>query len=154
MNITQADLREQFDRAITNWPWIRTVENDLAVPPFLLYAIGSRETNLRNVVGDGGHGHGIWQRDDRSWTIPADYLQTPGKQANDAANLLMSLQRRFEVQPNAWTCAIAAYNAGGGSVARALANGQEPDSVTTGRDYAADVVERWNWMLHWRLRYA
>ncbi len=30
-------------------------------------AIASRETNMRNIVGDGGHGYGIMQIDDRSY---------------------------------------------------------------------------------------
>lgn len=153
MNITTADLRGQYDRSIVNWPWIRTVENSLALPPFLLYALGSRETNLRNVVGDGGHGHGIWQRDDRSWDVPADYLSTPKRQAVDAGNLLMSLQRRFVTQPNAWHCAVAAYNAGGGAVTRALSAGKPCDSVTTGGDYSADVLARWSLLLGWGIEH-
>lgn len=30
-------------------------------------AIASRETNMHNVVGDGGHGYGIMQIDDRNF---------------------------------------------------------------------------------------
>jgi soluble lytic murein transglycosylase-like protein len=38
--------------------------------------------------------------------------------------------------------AIAAYNCGAGNVAKAVANGQDPDSRTTGRDYSWDVRRR------------
>lgn len=159
MNITERDLRAQYDRAITNWPWIRTVENQFQVPAFLLYALGSRETNLHNVIGDGGHGRGIWQRDDRSFDIPDDYLQTPMKQAYDAASLLMGHFVYFgavtaTAQPNALTCAVAAYNAGRGGVRKALGAGKSADSVTTGGDYAVDVLERWSQMVSWGYRYA
>lgn len=36
------------------------------LPPEFVLAVGSRETNLRNILGDGGHGHGVMQIDDRS----------------------------------------------------------------------------------------
>jgi hypothetical protein len=35
--------------------------------PEILMAIASRETNMRNIIGDGGHGYGIMQIDDRSF---------------------------------------------------------------------------------------
>jgi hypothetical protein len=31
----------------------------------LVEALASRETNMRNIVGDGGHGRGMFQADDR-----------------------------------------------------------------------------------------
>lgn len=151
MRLTEAQLRTQFDRAVTNWWWIRIAEDQVCLPPFLLFALGSRETNLRNVVGDSGHGHGIWQRDDRSFPIPADYLQTPLRQATDAATLLSGHFAHFRAKyPQApHRASIAAYNAGRGGVTRAIEAGKQPDEVTTHGDYAADVLERWKWMQHW-----
>src|SRR5215210_2612007 len=32
-----------------------------------LLAIASRETNIKNIIGDGGHGYGLMQIDDRSY---------------------------------------------------------------------------------------
>src|ERR687885_333162 len=34
------------------------------LPHGLLLAVASRETNCRNVIGDGGHGRGVFQIDD------------------------------------------------------------------------------------------
>src|SRR6188508_48639 len=151
MSIADAALRTQFDRAVANWWWIRTAEDTCGLPPFLLFALGSRETNLRNIVGDSGHGHGIWQRDDRSFVIPADYLSTPLKQATDAGTLLAGHFMRFRtIHPIApWRAAVAAYNAGAGGVTRALQAGQTPDSATTGGDYGADVLSRWGRCAAW-----
>ena len=36
----------------------------------------------------------------------------------------------------------AAYNTGEGNVSRSLANGRDPDSTTTGRNYGSDVLAR------------
>lgn len=152
MNLTVTQLREQYDRSTVNWDWIRDAEDLLSVPPFLLYALGSRETNLKNVVGDGGHGWGIWQRDNRSFTIPADYLTTVLRQANDAGALLMShfgyFRSAYPDSP-AWSCSVAAYNAGRTGVKRRLDIGATPDSATTGGDYSADVIQRWQYMVRW-----
>jgi hypothetical protein len=41
--------------------------------------------------------------------------------------------------------AIAAYNAGVGAVDRALRRGDDPDEVTTGRDFAQDTLARSAW---------
>lgn len=151
MRLTEAQLRQQFDRAMTNWRWIRDAENQLSVPPFLLFALGSRETNLQNIVGDSGHGRGIWQRDDRSWPIPADYMTRPLLQATDAGALLMSHFAAFRnTNPAvAWRAGICAYNAGRTGVQRALAAGRTPDSATTNGDYGSDVLERWSYLARW-----
>jgi hypothetical protein len=52
-------------RAKVSWPLITAVNDSHGLPRCLLYAVGSKETNLRNVVGDGGHGHSVFQLDDR-----------------------------------------------------------------------------------------
>lgn len=141
MPISDADLLAQYRRAEAEWPWIAAVERAVKLPPMLLWAVGSRETNLRNVIGDGGHGIGIWQRDRRAWTLPGNvawYLAHPRRQAEDAAALLLGLRGKL----GAWPAAVAAYNAGEGAVRKALAAGVDPDSRTTGGDYAADVESR------------
>lgn len=152
MRLTPTQLRAQYDRVMRDWPWILDVEEDCNLPPFLLIALGSRETNLRDVVGDGGHGHGIWQRDDRSFTIPSPYpLQ---QQAVDAGNLLRShyVAYRPEFKGTAlplWRAAVCAYNAGRQGVRNAIAAGQTPDSATTGGDYGDDVLNRWGYLTYW-----
>src|SRR5262245_45037615 len=68
-NWTKADLKREFDRAVDG-DWIahfRQAAADYSFPVEVLLAIASRETNMRNIVGDGGHGFGIMQIDDRSF---------------------------------------------------------------------------------------
>ena len=111
------------------------------LPPMLLWAVASRETNMRNVVGDGGRGVGIWQRDRVGNVLPGSvewYLQHPRRQAEDAAAMLLGAHSTF----GTWHAAIAAYNAGAGAVRKALAAGVDPDSRTTQGDYATDVESR------------
>lgn len=141
MRISDADLLAQYRRAEKEWPWVPAVERAVKLPPMLLWAIASRETNMRNVVGDGGRGVGIWQRDRVGNVLPGSvewYLQHPRRQAEDAAAMLLGAHSTF----GTWHAAIAAYNAGAGAVRKALAAGVDPDSRTTQGDYAADVESR------------
>jgi hypothetical protein len=150
MRISTTALRGQFDRAVVDWPWIRDVEDAAGLPPYLLFALGSRETNLRDVTGDSGHGRGIWQRDDRSFTIPDPY--PAHQQGIDAAALLMSHFRSFvSLYPAApsWNAAICAYNAGRTGVRRKLDLGLSAESATTHGDYGPDVIQRWAYIVYW-----
>ena len=65
MEITESALTAQYQRAKLAWPFIHQTELARGLPRMLLFAVGSRETNLTNEVGDFGHGHGVWQLDDR-----------------------------------------------------------------------------------------
>lgn len=68
-NWTEHDLVKQFERAKKNG-WIKFFKSTAAryqFVPEILMAIASRETNMRNIIGDGGHGYGIMQIDDRSF---------------------------------------------------------------------------------------
>jgi hypothetical protein len=152
MRISEKDLRAQFDRMVDVGDWIREAEVHLDLPPYMLFALGSRETNLKNLISPNGHGWGYWQRDDRSWIIPKDYLDTPDVQATDAAALLMSHMRFFRtaypyIAP--WLPAICAYNAGRGGVRRKLDAGGQANSATTNGDYGSDVLERWTYFIRW-----
>jgi hypothetical protein len=135
VNISADTLKAEAATALRTWPFIPAVEQAHSLPANLLLAVGSRETNLRDVVGDGGHGHGVWQRDDRFWPIPASY--TVEQQANDAASLLAANIHTFGLAGG-----VAAYNCGGGNVQRALDEGRSVDHYTTGGDYSADVLGR------------
>ena len=84
--------------------------------PRLLAAVAAQETggpgadSGRNVVGDGGHGHGLFQIDDR-WH---DFARSPGamdpaRNADYAAGLLASNLHRYGGDLRA---ALSAYNAG------------------------------------------
>jgi hypothetical protein len=84
--------------------------------PRLLAAVAAQETggpasnSGRNVVGDGGHGHGVFQIDDR-WhafaRTPA--AMDPAQNADYAAGILSSNLNRYGGDVHA---ALSAYNAG------------------------------------------
>lgn len=117
------------------------------VPLHVLLGVASRETHCGALIertgwrGDAGHGRGVMQIDDRAH--PA--FVTSHRDDDHAANIeygaayLASLARTFGGYTKA---ALAAYNAGPGNVQQAVAAGRDPDSVTTGRDYGADVLSR------------
>src|SRR5690606_37598702 len=141
--ITAAQFRAQVNRAAKQWPFIPEVERKHGLPSGLLYAVGSRETNLTNVIGDGGHGFGVWQRDNRWWPVDRSYLNNVRKQAENAASLLAANARSLGGN---WAHAAAAYNGGLTAVKRALAAGRSADSATTGGDYGADVMQRLSYL--------
>jgi Transglycosylase SLT domain len=84
--------------------------------PRLLAAVAAQETggpgadSGRNVVGDGGHGHGVFQIDDR-WHAFArsPAAMDPGRNADYAAGLLETNLGRYGGDVRA---ALSAYNAG------------------------------------------
>jgi len=140
-------------------------END-GIGPALLLAIGSRESNMKNIVGDGGHGRGWLQIDDRfhhdflashrgcrsgSFTptepsaAPRGLAPTLTASTIYAIGLLRSNMRfaRSHGVPEATVLrfAVAAYNAGAGGALEGFRAGGV-DLGTTGRDYAKDVFAR------------
>lgn len=137
MRIRPPDLIAQVLRARRDWPFLDQLEQQHGLPAGLLYAVGSRETNLTDELGDGGHGHGVFQLDDRSHKIPDPFPVT--LQAEIAATMLAGLIHNFDGNVGAGVCA---YNAGAGAVARQLRMHRDPNGVTAGGDYGADVLER------------
>lgn len=84
--------------------------------PDLLAAVAAQETGGpganggRNIVGDGGHGHGLFQIDDRSHAFAATpAAMDPAQNANYAAGMIASLLKRFGGNLRA---ALSAYNTG------------------------------------------
>ena len=82
----------------------------------LLAAVAAQETggpgssSGNNIVGDGGHGHGVFQIDDRTWAFaktPA--AMDPAKNADMAASILSDNLGRYGGDVHA---ALSAYNAG------------------------------------------
>ena len=131
-------------------------------PVEVLMGIASRETNMRNILGDGGHGHGIMQIDDRSF---ADFCKSgawkDGSQCIVMGALVLD-QKRTQIESGkgknlrvgnttftgaAFTeaellrVAVAAYNSGLRSYMNFSRNGN-PDLGTTGHDYSTDVMKR------------
>jgi hypothetical protein len=75
MEITESALTAQYQRASSAWPFIHQAELARGLPGMLLFAAGSRETNLASEAGDFGHGHGVWQLDDPSYTSPGGFAR-------------------------------------------------------------------------------
>lgn len=127
MNISSADLLNEMTRASKQWVAIGEVNELYGFPPYLLHAVGSRETNLTNEIGDGGHGHGVFQLDDRYHQIPAGFDGDVGMQAAVAGSMLHVLFQEY----GDWVSACNAYNSG------------SPYSANTaGGDYGPDVMQR------------
>lgn len=119
-------------RASKQWAVIAEANQVYGLPPYLLHAVGSRETNLTNEIGDGGHGHGIFQLDNRSHTIPPGFDSDITMQAVTAAAMLSALYQRY----GDWTSACNAYNSGSPLTAN-----------TAGGDYGPDVMARQAFLL-------
>jgi len=156
MNISADQLADQVRRArAQGWtPVMRKAEKRHELPPGLLLALASRETDMNDIVGDKGHGRGLFQIDDR---FHSDWLAghgAPGPATTprvaDAAEFAASMlasNLAFAEQSGVAGAerlrfACSAYNAGPGG---ALAGHQQGDCdrKTTGRDYGRDVLERW-----------
>ncbi len=155
MNIRADQLAEQVSRARTRgWAAImRKAEKRHNLPAGLLLAVASRETDMEDIVGDKGHGRGLFQIDDR---FHADWLAAHGApgpattpRVKDAAefaasmlasNLAVAMQNGVAA-PDQLRFACSAYNAGAGGALAGQQRG-DCDSRTTGGDYGRDVLER------------
>jgi spore coat assembly protein SafA len=112
------------------------------IPPEIITGVISRETNGQNILGDGGHGHGLMQIDDR---YHSSFLRNNQNGLNPASNIdygTSILRDNLDRYNGNYNKALAAYNAGQGNVDRAVANGRSPDAYTTGHNYGADVLQR------------
>lgn len=127
MKISRVDLLEQYDRASKDWPFISDLEKQHELPPYLLYAVGSRETNLKNILGDGNHGHGVFQLDDRWHAIAVGFDTRVDLQAKTAAIMLREGYRKY----GDWLYSCNVYNSGSINTEK-----------TAGGDYGPDVMER------------
>ena len=131
MEIKESELKAQYQRADSMWPFIHQTELALGLPRMLLFAVGSRETNLTNEVGDFGHGHGVWQLDDRSHTPPGGFAQFDADvavQCATAAAMLLGI--------------LATTGRNVGEAAAIYNSGQPGELGTTHHDYGIDVLER------------
>lgn len=171
MNATRSQLIAQYNRA-KKLLWVEHFrEAANAITPGLfdtadLMAIGSRETNLDpkwlTKKGDGGHGAGLMQIDDRSFPLFTNsdkwkdarlgilYGATVLRQKWD--DLENTAGKSLKFKGNAFTgprvvgivaqqIAIAAYNSGR-AAAYHYSKGRNPDNGTTGKDYSQDVMQR------------
>jgi hypothetical protein len=125
----------------------------------LVVAVGIRESGLgrwltprgdHNGAGDGGHGRGLFQIDDRGpfkHLIPEPGTDWPPFiQAQAACQVLATARRELaefkgSLTTWAWDEACACrYNSALSAVQWALRNGHSPNDVTTGKDYGRDVL--------------
>lgn len=116
------------------------------VPVSLLLAIASRESHMGlaldgNWTGDNGNGIGIMQIDRR---YHSDFTSSHANSDHRAnihygSKFLADLIRKFggKLSP-----AVAAYNAGYSKVRNTVSAGVDPNLVTTGQNYASDVLRR------------
>jgi membrane-bound lytic murein transglycosylase MltF len=125
--------------------------------PSIIAGIISRESRFGlildpDLTGDGGHGHGLMQIDDRSfgdwlaandWRDPAVNIPQGVRILTGKYNYLADKGALDGLSDtDAQRAAIAAYNCGEGNVLNVLKDGDDIDSRTAGGDYSADVLAR------------
>jgi hypothetical protein len=141
-NVSMSELLTMAKAAAIRWPFILTTERAFGLPPYLLFAVGSKETNLsarytQGATGDGGHGHGVWQLDNRSHQIPAGFDTDPVAQCNKAAAMLRANLDRY----HDLVSALNVYNSGQTKSERTTAN-YGPD-VAARRQALEANASRW-----------
>jgi hypothetical protein len=171
MSIDRSDLERQVVRF--GHGRIAVLRKTLAAltPPHvsaaLALAIGSRETGLMNIVGDHGHGRGVFQQDDR---FQVDFLRSTrgcksgtyvasfdsALPAGRVPTLSAGCRRMIEIieanvaqainagvpDGHRLQVAVAGYNAGFGGALAGWREKRDPDLNTTGKDYSRDVLAR------------
>lgn len=140
---------------------VQKVAAKYEIPVSVIAGIGSRESHWGLALtppgphgtGDGGHGRGLMQIDDR-WHV--NFINS-GKWADATENIiygcavLKNSMGLFEKKLG-WTMSlkllragIAGYNCGPSRALQAYQDGQDFDYYTTGRDYSRNVLERAGW---------
>lgn len=130
---------------------ILAVASETGVDPFLIAAVGQRESRWGQALdssgtGDYGHGHGIMQIDDRtwgSWIASNDWLD-PYVNVSKGAEILAANLAYFEGKgltgDQLTAAAAAAYNHGPGNVWSNLRSSGNPDVGTAGGNYGSAVL--------------
>ena len=143
---------------------IREIGRREHISGVLLLAMAHRESAMRNIVGDHGHGRGIMQIDDRfhqDWlrehkgcqsgsfkatfesALPAGRVPSLVAGVTKACELLdqnLGFAKSHGVPDGLrLRFAVAAYNAGAGGALEGFRAG-DVDKLTTGADYSRDVL--------------
>jgi hypothetical protein len=168
-NWTPNDLKKQFNRANGDG-WVAFFDQagkDYKFSTHILMAVSSRETNIKNIIGDGGHGYGLMQIDDRSfpdwchsgvWEDANAGVQKGALVLDDKRESVRNGQGKtlkvkiggkdvsFVGKPNLTPAellqtALAAYNSGLKAY-YGLSVFDDPDRFTTQKDYSADTLAR------------
>jgi len=151
MSATKDELKLQLDNA-RRYDLFALLEASAAhagLPLAYVLAIGSRETNLTNELGDHHHGHGVLQIDDRSFPVlcKRSFRAQPDLFIEQGCALLASNLRwarhRWPAFSGDQYLRVAAdeYNCGPRAELRAVTDGHA-DENTTGHDYGHDVMCR------------
>ncbi len=144
--------RPYIEQAASRYSWLKSS---------LVAGIGSRESAWGRILsppgpggtGDGGHGRGLMQIDDRfhqtfigsgKWSNPKDNIDYAIDEVLSKSYAYLDTNTSLQ-GTDLLRGAIAAYNAGLGSVTRALREGRDVDYYTTGQDYSWDVLNRAGW---------
>jgi hypothetical protein len=113
---TPAIAADLARRGVTFAPQISRAAAAHGLDPRLLAAVAAQETGGpgcnagRNIVGDGGHGHGLFQIDDRSHPFAnTGAAMHPQANADYAAGMIAGLLKRYGGNVHK---ALSAYNAG------------------------------------------
>jgi hypothetical protein len=142
---------------------IKQVAKEKGVDPFLISALGWRETRWGTVRGQGGStgpsiigsdgtGHGLMQIDSGTWGSWIDSHDWADPYTNVSKGVDIYLQgldyftSRGLEGDMATQAALAAYNHGPQSVWKNIQAGLSPDTGTTGGNYASDVwatIQNW-----------
>ena len=151
MTPTIAQLKAQFDAAVHTGiePLLKQSAAKYRLPLEFVLGIASRETGIRNIAGDGGHGRGVLQIDDRYHTIAAttNFLAHPEVLIDYGCMMLADNLRLVQGRWPSFTSqqhlkiTAASYNAGMTGASRGAVEG-DADKYTTGHDYGSDVVKR------------
>lgn len=103
-------------RGVAYAPQIAQAAAKYNLDPSLLAAVAAQETGGpgsnagRNIVGDGGHGHGVFQIDDRFHTFARTAAaMDPQANADYAAHMISGLLKQYGGDVHK---ALSAYNAG------------------------------------------
>ncbi len=143
--INDAKLPAQFRQ----WaPDILASSKKYGLSPAYVAAVMDRETGGVNERGDGGHGRGLMQIDDRShgaWLASHDGGMDPKSNIDYGCSILKSnldTAKGLGLKGDAaLKFAASAYNAGVGGAEAGLRAGNS-DANTTGHNYGSDVLNR------------
>ncbi len=150
MSISALQAKTEYDYAkVLGWlEYFEASAKKYQLEISLLLAIASRETNIRNILGDYGHGAGVMQVDigtDREFVTSGEWRDVAKSIDRGTAILSEKVNALAEAKwlslEASQSIAIASYNCGRWALLDYRA-GRDPDTHTTGHNYSKDVLSR------------